>query len=216
MRAVPDAFTVDKAAVRRSFGRSAHRYDQGAAVQRLASSRLLELALAARPHPHRVLDIGAGTGALLARLSARFPGAALTGVDLAPGMVEAGRRAAPGASWAVGDAERLPLRGGLFDLVISTSALQWLPRLGPALAEARRVTAPGGTVAIALFGGATLHELRGAWSAALPPGAPDRSHRFHGISCLGRRQGRRASPWRCSPPSEWWSATPDRSTSCGR
>jgi len=48
----------------------------------------------------------------------------------------------------------------------------------PALAEAHRVVAPGGTVAVALFGGATLHELRGAWREALPAGAADRTHRF--------------------------------------
>ena len=83
------------------------------------------------------------------------------------------------ARFIVGDAEGLPFKGGAFDLVLSSSTLQWMPRLEPALAEAHRVLAPGGVVAIALFGGATLHELRGAWREALPVGAPDRSHHFH-------------------------------------
>jgi malonyl-CoA O-methyltransferase len=169
---------VDKRKLRRAFTRGAAEYDAHAVVQRRALERLLELTLPRAARPARVLDVGAGTGTLLARLEAALPGAALAGVDLAPGMARAARARATGAALSVGDAEALPFRAASFDLVLSTSTLQWLPRLEPALAEARRVVVPGGTVAVALFGGATLHELRGAWREALPAGAPDRTHRF--------------------------------------
>jgi malonyl-CoA O-methyltransferase len=76
---------------------------------------------------------------------------------------------------ATGDAEALPFRVGSFDLVVSTSALQWLPRLGPAAAELARVLAPGGTACVALFGARTLGELRAAWAAA---GGARAAHRF--------------------------------------
>ena len=89
------------------------------------------------------------------------------------------RRWAVAAFPARARADRRPFRAGAFDLVVSSSTLQWLPRLEPALAEMARVLAPGGTLALAFFGGATLQELRGAWREALPPGAPDRSLRFH-------------------------------------
>ena len=92
-------------------------------------------------------------------------------------MASAARRRS--AAVAVGDAEALPFAASRFDLVVSTSSLQWLPNLGPPLAEMRRVLAPGGIVAVALFGGATLHELVGAWQAAVPAGSPDDVHRFH-------------------------------------
>ena len=174
--------------MRRAFSRGAAEYDAHAIVQRRAIDRLLELALPALSVPRRVLDVGAGTGALLARLAGVFPGARLAGVDLAVGMARAAQRrsardTAHGleqARFTVGDADGLPFKGGAFDLVLSSSTLQWLPRLEPALAEAHRVLAPGGVVAIALFGGATLHELHSAWREALPAGAPDRCHRFHG------------------------------------
>jgi malonyl-CoA O-methyltransferase len=78
----------------------------------------------------------------------------------------------------VADAEALPFAACSFDLVVSTSALQWVPRLDRAFAEARRVLAPGGLLAVALFGGETLWELRSAWREALPEGAIDRTHRF--------------------------------------
>ncbi len=179
-RGAPIGNAVDKARVGRAFSRGAAEYDAHARVQRHAAERLLALALAWAPFPRRVLDVGAGTGALLARLGVERPMARAAGLDIAPGMVQTARSRAPRAAHAAGDAEALPLRSGLFDLVVSTSTLQWLPRLEPAFGEARRVLIPGGTLAIALFGGATLHELLDAWGAALPAGAPDLTHRFHG------------------------------------
>ena len=170
---------VDKTRVRRSFSRGAQEYDAHAVVQRGAVDRLLELALPGLPPPRRVLDVGYGTGALLSRLAGVFPGAALAGVDLAHGMALAARRRPIRALLGVGDAEALPFRAGAFDLVVSTSTLQWVPRLERALCEASRVLAPGGTLAIAFFGGATLQELRGAWREAVGGGAADHSHRFH-------------------------------------
>jgi malonyl-CoA O-methyltransferase len=169
---------VDKRRVREAFSRSATAYDEGARVQRAVQARVLALAAEAAPAARRVLDVGAGTGALLARLAAARPGLRAAAVDLAPGMCAATRRAVPGARVAAGDAEALPLRAGAFDLVVTTSTLQWLPRLGPALAEVRRVLAPGGVLCAALFGARTLHELRASWRAAADPARAARAHRF--------------------------------------
>ncbi len=175
---------VEKARVLRAFGEGAAHYDAHASVQRRAADRLLEL-IGHSLSPRRILDVGAGTGALLARLEAGLPSAHLCAVDLAPGMARVGREAVPRAAWVVGEAEGLPVRRDHFDLVLSTSALQWLPRLDGALAEAARVAAPGGLVAIALFGGSTLWELREAWRAAVPPERADGGHRFHDLAALG-------------------------------
>jgi malonyl-CoA O-methyltransferase len=170
---------VDKARMRRAFSRGAAEYDAHAVVQRRAVDRLLELAASHSRAPGRVLDVGCGTGALLARLAVAYPSAALAGIDLAPGMAQAASRRVGGARLAVADAEALPFPSAAFDLVLSTSTFQWLSRLEPAVSEARRVLARGGVVALALFGGETLHELRGAWREALPAGEPERTHGFH-------------------------------------
>jgi malonyl-CoA O-methyltransferase len=170
---------VDKALVRAAFSRGAAAYDARAGVQRRVRDRVLRLVADATPGARRVLDVGAGTGALLARLGADHR----TGVDLAPGMCAAARAACPAAGIAVADAEALPFASGAFDLFVSTSTFQWLPRLEPALAEARRVLAPGGTLVLALFGERTLHELRGAWRAA---GGGNRTHRFPALDELER------------------------------
>ncbi len=169
---------VDRGRVRAAFSRSAARYDAHASVQRAVQDRVLELVSGAAPAARRVLDVGAGTGALLARMAAASPGLVAAAVDFAPGMCAAARAAAPGALVAAADAEALPFRDAAFDLVVSTSTFQWLPRLGPAFAEARRVLAPGGIAVIALFGARTLHELRGACRGASNGAARSRLHRF--------------------------------------
>jgi len=169
---------VDRGLVRSHFGRGAAAYDAQARVQREVVERFLLRLSELSPTPRRALDVGAGTGHLLARLCGAHPGLEATGLDLAAGMARAAREAAPAARWLLADAEALPFAAGTFDLVVSTSALQWLPRLDRAFAEARRVLAPGGVLAVALFGGETLWELRAAWREALPAGAPDRTHCF--------------------------------------
>ncbi len=177
----PDAAApnrVDRRRVRAAFSRSASAYDGRAAVQRTVQDRVVALLDETAPAARRVLDVGAGTGALLSRLVAARPGLAAAAVDLAPGMAAAARARLGAGIVAAADAEALPFRAGAFDLVVSTSAFQWLTRLEPALAEVRRVLAPGGTVAIALFGARTLHELKGAWREAAGPERGARTHRF--------------------------------------
>jgi malonyl-CoA O-methyltransferase len=165
--------------VRAAFSRSAGAYDARAAVQREVQERVLALLREVAPGARRLLDVGSGTGALLARLCAERPGLAAAAVDLAPGMCAATRRAAPRTAVAAADAEALPFRAASFELVVSTSTLQWLPRLDTALAEMHRVLAPGGALALALFGARTLHELRTSWRDARPATDLARTHRFH-------------------------------------
>lgn len=110
-------------------------------------TRTIDLALARRPDPARVLDVGCGTGLLLRELAARLPEAAeLTGIDPAAGMIEqaAARSADPRLTFVQGAAEKLPFGDGVFDLVITTTSFDhWADQLG-GLAECRRVLAPGG------------------------------------------------------------------------
>jgi len=172
---------VDKGRVRAAFSRGAAGYDGRAEVQAEVRARVLSLVAAAAPAARRVLDVGCGTGRLLADLAhpdrAR-PGLRTAGIDLAPGMCAAARAAAPSAAVSAADAEALPFRDGAFDLVLSTSTFQWLERLGPAVRECARVLAPGGRLLVALFAERTLHELRTAWRAAAAGRLPDRTHRF--------------------------------------
>src|SRR5215210_7119153 len=70
----------------------------------------------------RVLDVGCGTGALLARIAHEYPDARLAGVDPVPQMLALARRKLPPeAELKEGWAERLPWGDACFDVVISSN-----------------------------------------------------------------------------------------------
>jgi len=98
-----------------------------------------------------VLDLACGTGNL-ALIAARR-GCVVSGVDIAGNLIEQARaRAAADAlriEFRQGDAEALPFDAGQFDLVVSTFGVMFAPRPNLAVAELRRVTGPGGQIALA-------------------------------------------------------------------
>jgi ubiquinone/menaquinone biosynthesis C-methylase UbiE len=98
----------------------------------------------------RVLDVGCGTGQLVARLRRELRGVELVGCDFSGGMLRQAQRRDGDVSWVRGDACRLPFRGGAFDAVVSTEAFHWFPDHGRALAEFRRVLRPRGRLLLAL------------------------------------------------------------------
>lgn len=104
--------------------------------------RVLEL-VDAQPGMH-VLDLACGPGNLTRRLASQVaPGGEVVGVDLAPGMIELARQAAiPHARFEVMDAERLTFPDASFDAAACGHGLQFMPDLGAALREARRVLRP--------------------------------------------------------------------------
>lgn len=66
----------------------------------------------------------------------------------------------------VADEERLPFGDGTLDLVVSTLSLHWTNDLVGALIQIRRALRPDGLFLGAIFGGATLTELRQCLLAA--------------------------------------------------
>jgi ubiquinone/menaquinone biosynthesis C-methylase UbiE len=114
------------------------------------------LAQAALRPGERVLDVATGTG-IVAREAAPLVG--MTGrvvaLDVNPAMLAVGRAlpAPVGAAieWLEGDATRLPLPEAAFDAVLCQQGLQYMPDKALALAEARRVLAPGGRAVFALW-----------------------------------------------------------------
>ena len=171
--------------VRHSFSSHAAGYDDYAIVQKLVIERFMGKFCGSDLKPARLLDIGAGTGRLLAALGERYPHALLHGVDLAFGMAKKVRERNAELAIACSDAEQLPFKDECFDLVVSTSTYQWLDSLDDAFAEAYRVLTPGGRFCFAFFGGDTLFELRSSYREALAAsgsGLPDRSHDFFSLA----------------------------------
>jgi SAM-dependent methyltransferase len=95
----------------------------------------------------RVLDVGCGSGELLAMLES--VGADAAGVDPAQRMLEIARSLAPRADVRTGVADALPWPDDSFDVVVAVNALQFADDTDDALAELARVVVPGGFVAVA-------------------------------------------------------------------
>jgi SAM-dependent methyltransferase len=131
--------------------------------ERAAADAVERLEAILRGFPLAV-DLGARDGAF-ARALARSPAAARVGTlietDFSARML-AGR---PGLCVQV-DEEGLPFAAESLDLVVSILALHWANDLPGVLIQARQALKPDGVFMAAIFGGATLTELRQALTAA--------------------------------------------------
>ena len=101
----------------------------------------------------RGLDVGCGTGRLLAALHGAWPGLRLTGIDLSPPYLAEARRLIGRTARVKLDeaaAETLPFDEASLDLVVSSFLMHELPKdiRAKALAEMARVVKPGGLVVI--------------------------------------------------------------------
>lgn len=95
--------------------------------------------------PQRVLELGAGTGKLTARLVAH--GHDVLATDPLPQMLGHLRHTLPDVPTAQAAAERIPLPDRSVDVVASAQAFHWFDP-ARALPEIARVLRPGGTVAL--------------------------------------------------------------------
>jgi demethylmenaquinone methyltransferase / 2-methoxy-6-polyprenyl-1,4-benzoquinol methylase len=94
----------------------------------------------------QALDVGTGTGDLAIELASR--GAAVTGLDFAPAMLEVARRKAPEIAFEWGDALALPHGDGEFDAVTVGFGARNFSDLDRGLHEMARVTRAGGRVVV--------------------------------------------------------------------
>ncbi len=89
-----------------------------------------------------VIDVGCGSGRAVGELAAR--GVRALGVDADPAMVEIAAGRWPAGEFRVADATALPLDDGSVTGYRADKVLHVVPEPALAVAEARRVLAPGG------------------------------------------------------------------------
>jgi ubiquinone/menaquinone biosynthesis C-methylase UbiE len=97
----------------------------------------------------RVLDVGAGTGALSTELMGR--GAEVAAADPAPQFVSALRARLPAAEVEAAPAEALPWGDALFDAALSQLVVTFMTDAPAGVREMRRVVRPGGTVSVCMW-----------------------------------------------------------------
>ena len=106
--------------------------------------------------PGRLLEIGCGIGQFAERVQ-RELGADVCAIDVSERMVELTR--ARGIAAEVADAQALRFDDAEFDCVAANWVLYHVPDIDKALAEAKRVLKPGGTIVVATIGERNMGEL---------------------------------------------------------
>ncbi|MGH7354703.1 MAG: glycosyltransferase [Candidatus Rokuibacteriota bacterium] len=128
----------------RLFEEYAHAFPIDDELPQFVVSRLEALAGAG---PRAVLDVGAGDGRYVDFFASRLPaGALVVGCELS--FSRARRIRARGLRVVTAEAERLPFRGGSFDLVTLVEVIEHTRSPAGTMDEIRRVLRPGGRLAL--------------------------------------------------------------------
>ena len=126
----------------------------------------------------RWLDVACGTGAAAERAAAA--GANVTGLDLAPELIQTAKERAAELSleidYLVGDAENMQLADGSADKLSSTCGIMFAPDHEAVASELARVTAPGGRIALVNWtpegGLGQMFRVMAPYQPAPPPSSP--------------------------------------------
>src|SRR5262245_12795337 len=130
------------------YARAAERYDEKWAFYVEATTRETLRRLPMTPTA-RVLDVGCGTGELLRRLRAKYPDAALAGLDPVAEMLAVARDKLSGTEdLRIGYADSLPWNSEAFDVVASCNMFHYITHPIDALREMARVLRPGGSLVL--------------------------------------------------------------------
>ena len=129
----------------------------------------------------RVLDVACGSGVVAKHAAKR--GASVTGIDLAPRMLELAAKFNPDCTFREASVDSMPFEDGAFDAVVCAFGIGHFPDPPVAVAECARVTCVGGVCAFAWWDLPARNRMHGVLLAALeeidpkppadlPPGPP--------------------------------------------
>ena len=121
-------------------------------------------------HAERIVDLGAGTGALTRMLVDMAP--EVVAVEPDPRMRAVLTREVPRARAVAGRGDSMPLPDAFADAVLASSSWHWMDPL-PTLLEVGRVLVPGGVLGAVWSGpdpeGPFLMQARALLAAVIPP-----------------------------------------------
>ena len=149
---------ISNRTVQKAFSGSAEKYDLLAGLQEKIGQRLVA-EVQNKKDCKQILDVGMGTGRMTNALSHLYPKANVCGLDFAEGMVKFANKLYSNFSVIQADAEVLPFKTDIFDIVVSNSAYQWVNNLEEAFRMAFLSLKKQGIFCAALFGRNSLNEL---------------------------------------------------------
>jgi ubiquinone/menaquinone biosynthesis C-methylase UbiE len=146
------------------------------------------LAFASPTSGSRLLDLGAGTGAVASALGDRLEDLAVVGCDLSRPMLTRARRRMHTLRTVQADVTLLPFRGASFDLVTGNCVLSHVRDSRQALAESLRVLSRPGRLALSSWGAAS-DPYAAAWEELLAAtlGQDALAHAIEAVTPRGSR-----------------------------
>jgi len=144
--------------IRQAFSDAAMHYDTLTSLHKEIGRELTKKIQHCEPCGH-VLDIGMGTGWFTHRLTNIFYEAMVIGIDSASGMVDCAQKREGSFKIIQADAARLPFKDGIFDIITSNLAYQWVGDLTRAFHLCHALLVKNGTFCLTMFGYNTFHEL---------------------------------------------------------
>jgi len=164
------------------------------------------------------LDVGCGPGALTEVLAVRLGAASVTAVDPSRPFVEAARERMPAVHVVEAPAEALPFDDGSFGAVFAQLVVHFMTDPARGITEMRRVTRPGGVVALnvwdfenhrapqSLFFRALLEVMPDADDEVARAGARrgQLAELLRGAGCADVEQSELAVSIRFASFEDWW------------
>jgi len=145
--------SIDVSAIKRGQRTMWAKGDYNEVARQIAPVGELLVELVGAAAGHELLDVATGTGNVA--IPAARAGAAVTGLDLTPQLLEIARGRAAEAGLEVtfveGDAEELPFAEDSFDRLTSCFGVMFAPLQQTAADELLRVARPGARIAIAAW-----------------------------------------------------------------
>ena len=123
---------------------------------REAALRALDAEL---PRGAAVADLGCSSGHMLEELAARFPQAQLVGVDVVARALTRAHARVPSAALFLASVTELPFADATLHAVVALNLLEHLPDDDAALAELRRVLAPGARAVVVVPANPRLYDF---------------------------------------------------------
>tara|TARA_B110000196_G_C21151432_1_gene669952 strand:- start:4844 stop:5668 length:825 start_codon:yes stop_codon:yes gene_type:complete len=163
-------YLINKNIKRVAFNKAANSYDTHSKIQELISKKLFDRLSHINIYPNNILDLGSGTGLNGLLLQKKYRKSHIINYDFAENMLANSRKKQPNIikrilngnkfSYVCGDIEELGFAPNSFDLIWSSSAIQWCNDLSKILQMIKTILKPGGLFIFSSFGPNTLKELR--------------------------------------------------------
>jgi len=144
--------------IRRAFSDAALEYDVLTSLHKEIGRELTKKILK-YDHCDVVLDVGMGTGWYTNRLTGIYPDATIVGLDFASGMIDTARKKDGTFVIVQADAAQLPFKEGVFDMITSNLAYQWVEHLSQAFQLCYSRLNNSGRLCLTMFGHDTFSEL---------------------------------------------------------